>query len=139
MPLLNAVVPSNQEQIAAAVDMVVRTGRKAVGVIGLGGAEAGDGPLAAVIEQLIERGCDLRIHDADADREALRRTMPHLVRLMVDDVGAVLAHAVVVVLGSDATGAAAIAPRLHPAQHVVDFVRIGAVEQAHANYAGLCW
>jgi GDP-mannose 6-dehydrogenase len=150
-PLLNALIPSNREQIEAGIDLIAATGKKSVGILGFSFKAATDdlreSPLVDVIERLIGKGFDLRLYDRNvsiaklvgANRDYILKAIPHIERLMVDDIGAVLDHAEIIVIGNDAPEFADIAGRLRPDQHIVDFVRITTIEQSHANYAGICW
>jgi GDP-mannose 6-dehydrogenase len=103
--------------------------------------------MVAVIERLIGMGYDLRLYDRNvsvarlvgANRDYILKVIPHIERLMVENIEEVLRHADVVVIGNNADEFAEIAPRLHPGQKVVDFVRIEAIFRAHENYAGICW
>jgi GDP-mannose 6-dehydrogenase len=150
-PLLSSAIPSNKEHINAGIDLIVGAGKKAVGILGFSFKAATDdlreSPMVAVIERLIGMGYDLRLYDRNvsvarlvgANRDYILKVIPHIERLMVENIEEVLRHADVVVIGNNADEFAEIAPRLHPGQKVVDFVRIEAIFRAHENYAGICW
>jgi GDP-mannose 6-dehydrogenase len=150
-PLLHSLIPSNKEHINVGIDLIVGAGKKAVGILGFSFKAATDdlreSPMVAVIERLIGMGYDLRLYDRNvsvarlvgANRDYILKVIPHIERLMVENIEEVLRHADVVVIGNNADEFAEIAPRLHPGQKVVDFVRIEAIFRAHENYAGICW
>jgi GDP-mannose 6-dehydrogenase len=110
-PLLSAILPSNDAQIRRAVEAVIATKRRRVGLIGLSFKPETDdlreSPLVAVAETLIGKGCDLRILDRSvsiarlvgANRRYIEEEIPHIASLMCDSVEALLAHAEVVVIG----------------------------------------
>ena len=63
VPVLQAVLPSNQLQIDRAVEMVLRTGQKRIGVLGFsfkaGTDDLRESPIVALIETLIGKGLQL--------------------------------------------------------------------------------
>jgi GDP-mannose 6-dehydrogenase len=150
-PLLHSLIQSNKEHINVGIDLIVGTGKKAVGILGFSFKAATDdlreSPMVAVIERLIGMGYDLRLYDRNvsvarlvgANRDYILKVIPHIERLMVENIEEVLRHADVVVIGNNADEFAEIAPHLRPGQKVVDFVRIEAISRAHENYVGICW
>jgi GDP-mannose 6-dehydrogenase len=58
---------------------------------------------------------------------------------MVQKIDDVLEHSDIIVIGNGAPEFADIGKRLRPDQHVIDLVRVRAVEDAHDNYEGICW
>ena len=150
-PLLNALLPSNRDQVEFGIDMIMRTGKKAIGILGFsfkaGTDDLRESPLVDVIERLIGKGFDLKLYDGNvniarltgANRDYIFKVIPHIERLMVDKIDDVLAHADVIVIGNGAPEFGDIAARLRPDQRVIDFVRIKRIEQEHKNYDGICW
>ena len=67
-----------------------------------------ESPLIEVIERLIGKGYDLRIYDKNvniaslvgANRDFILNRIPHISKLMVHDIDAVLNHAQTVVIGN---------------------------------------
>lgn len=114
LPLLDAILPSNNAQIAHAIDAVVETGKKRIGVLGLAFKPDTDdlreSPLVVLVESLIGKGCDVRILDHNvaiakltgANRRYIEEEIPHISTLMCEDVNALLDHAEVIVV-SDAS------------------------------------
>jgi len=151
VPLLNAILPSNRAQIDRGIEMILATGRRKVGILGVsfkaGTDDLRESPMVEVIERLIGKGIDLRIFDSNvnlarlvgANREYILKVIPHIERLMVDSIDQVLAHAEVIVIGNRAPEFTGVAGRLKPSQHVIDLVRIDQIERNHENYEGICW
>lgn len=151
LPLLDALLPSNRAQIEAGIEMILATGKKRVGILGFsfkyGTDDLRESPMLEVIHRLDDAGYDLKLYDRSIDRarlmgahhEHVLKKLPHLERLITTRIEDVLAHAETIVIGTNDPEFARIAEWLRPEQRVVDFVRVGAVERAHANYNGICW
>jgi GDP-mannose 6-dehydrogenase len=152
VPLLSHVLPSNEEHLRRAVDLVTASGRRKIGLFGLsfkpGTDDLRESPLVELAERLLGKGYDLRIYDANvalsrlmgANREYIEGRLPHLGDLLSNSVDEVLAHAEVCVVGckDPAVLEALAAPgdRL-----VVDLVRLPDAEarRATVGYQGLGW
>ena len=63
LPLLSAILPSNEGQIRRAVEAVLETRRKRIGVVGLafkpGTDDLRESPMVTLVETLIGKGCDV--------------------------------------------------------------------------------
>jgi GDP-mannose 6-dehydrogenase len=135
LPLLSAILPSNELQIRRAVETVVETRKRRVGVVGLafkaGTDDLRESPLVALVETLIGKGYDVRVLDgsvslarlAGANRRFIEEEIPHIASLMCGTVPALLDHAEVVVIGSPSEEAARVLAAARPDQVVVDLTR----------------
>jgi GDP-mannose 6-dehydrogenase len=74
-----------------------------------------------------------------ANRDFILNRIPHISRLMVSGIDAVLDHAQTVVIGNKDPEFAGILERLKPDQHLVDFVRITNRRSENGKYDGICW
>src|SRR6185295_13707940 len=111
-PLLGAILPANEAQVASGLAAVLATGKRRVGLLGLAfKAQTDDlreSPLVRLAEALIGKGCELRILDPNvaiarlvgANRRYIAEQIPHIAPLMCADAGELLAHAEVVVVGN---------------------------------------
>ena len=136
LPILNAVLPSNEMQIARGVKLVMECGNPRVGVLGFsfkaGTDDLRESPTIEMIERLLGKGYDLRIYDRNvniaalvgANRDFILNRIPHISRLMVPDIDAVLAHAQTIVIGNHDPEFREIPTRLGEHQHLVDLVRM---------------
>jgi GDP-mannose 6-dehydrogenase len=136
LPILNAVLPSNEMQIARGVKLVMECGNPRVGVLGFsfkaGTDDLRESPTIEVIERLLGKGYDLRIYDRNvniatlvgANRDFILNRIPHISRLMVPDIDTVLAHAQTIVIGNHDLEFREIPTRLGEHQHLVDLVRM---------------
>jgi GDP-mannose 6-dehydrogenase len=144
VPLLDAILPSNEAQVRQAVDAVMATGRKRVGICGLAFKPDTDdlreSPMVALVESLIGKGCEVRILDRNvsvarlmgANRRYIVEEIPHISSLMCERVESLAAHAEVLVLTSDDTDARRLLDHAAPNQMIIDLTR-GAI---HARRAG---
>jgi len=150
VPVLNAILPSNERQVKKAIDMITAKGSRKVGILGFafkaGTDDLRESPIVDVVEALIGKGYDLRLYDRNvnlaaltgANRDYILNHIPHISRLMVDSVQAVTDFADTLVIGNGAPEFRAIPDALRPGQVVVDFVRI--VDRASSDsYDGICW
>lgn len=146
LPILDAVLPSNEMQIARGVRMVMDCGNSRVGVLGFsfkaGTDDLRESPMIEVIERLIGKGYDLRIYDQNvslaalvgANRDFILNRIPHISRLMVPDIDAVLSHAQTIVIGNHDQEFREIHTRLAEQQRLVDLVRM--LERGSRNKQG---
>jgi GDP-mannose 6-dehydrogenase len=150
LPLLNAVLPSNDRQVQRAIEMVTSKRHRKVGVLGFafkaGTDDLRESPMVDVIEHLIGKGYELRLFDRNvnmaaltgANRDYILNHIPHISKLMVDSVEDVMAFADTVVIGNGAAEFKAAAMNPRQGQEVVDFVRI-TDRTSGAGYDGICW
>lgn len=136
LPILSAVLPSNEMQVARGAKLVVDSGNSRVGVLGFsfkaGTDDLRESPVIEVIERLIGKGYDLRIYDRNvsmaalvgANRDFILNRIPHISRLMVPSIDAVLAHAQTIVIGNNDPEFSQIQTKLREDQCLVDLVRI---------------
>jgi GDP-mannose 6-dehydrogenase len=152
VPLLSHVLPSNEEHLRRAFDMVTASGRRRIGLFGLsfkpGTDDLRESPLVELAERLLGKGYDLRIYDANvslsrllgANRDYIDGRLPHLGDLLTSSAEEVLAHAEVCVIG---TKDPAVLSALENAgeRTIIDLVRLPDAEtrRAQPGYVGLAW
>jgi GDP-mannose 6-dehydrogenase len=151
LPILTSILPSNDSQIARGLQLVMEKGHKKVGVLGFsfkaGTDDLRESPMIEVIERLIGKGYDLRIYDRNvklarlvgANRDFILNRIPHISKLMVEDISSVLTHARTVVIGNKDPEFKDIAARLDEGQLLVEFSRIAEKGSTNGNYDGICW
>jgi GDP-mannose 6-dehydrogenase len=147
LPLLNAIIPSNRSHIDRALQMVLDLKEPNVGVLGLsfkaGTDDLRESPVVELVERLLGKGHEIRIFDRNvnlsrlvgANRAYVYQHLPHIAKLMVDQVEEVVHHAGTLVIGNRDRYFADVVGRLNSAQRVVDLVRIDAA----GAYNGICW
>ncbi|MGB8523644.1 MAG: nucleotide sugar dehydrogenase [Candidatus Acidiferrales bacterium] len=151
LPILNAILPSNELQVARGLQLIMETGHKRIGILGFSFKEGTDdlreSPMIEIIERLAGKGFDVRIYDKNvqvarlvgANRDFILNRIPHISRLMVDNIDAVLQHAETIVIGNKSTEFESVPQRLHTGQCLVDFVRISKSISNNGEYSGICW
>lgn len=151
LPILTSILPSNELHVDRGVHLVTENGKKKVGILGFsfkaGTDDLRESPMIEVIERLIGKGYDLRIFDKNvnlaslvgANRDFILNHIPHISRLMVNGIDAVLDHAETVVIGNNDPDFRSVFGRLHEGQRLVDFVRISDGRSENGNYDGICW
>jgi GDP-mannose 6-dehydrogenase len=151
LPILNAILPSNELQIVRGLNLITEKGHTRVGVLGFsfkaGTDDLRESPLIEIIERLLGKGYDLRIYDRNvniakltgANRDFILNHIPHISKLMVDDIDDVLNHAQTVVIGNKDPDFDGVPKRLQEGQCLVDFVRISDGKGMNGRYDGICW
>jgi GDP-mannose 6-dehydrogenase len=152
LPLLESIIPSNERHLQRAVDLLVRLGRRRVGIFGLAFKEGTDdlreSPMVELAERLLGKGFDLKIFDATVslsnlvgtNREYIEGRIPHLAALLTDDAAEVVSHAEVCVIGAQTSEAIEAAAHAN-GRAVVDLIRLpdAAARRGEATYFGVAW
>ena len=151
VPIIDAILPSNDEQIERGIQAVIDKGEKRVGVLGFsfkaGTDDLRESPMVELVERLIGKGYDLRIYDGNvrmaaihgANREYILNHIPHISKLMVASIDEVIAHARTIVIGNASPEFREVPKRLEDGQQVVDLVRIADTKSVEGVYDGICW
>jgi GDP-mannose 6-dehydrogenase len=152
VPILNAIIPSNNRQIDKGLQMITGKGSKKVGILGFsfkaGTDDLRESPLVEVIERLIGKGYDLRLYDKNvklaslvgANKDYILYHIPHISKLMVDSLDEVLDHADTIVIGNGAEEFREVAANIPAGKSIVDLVRIVDRHSSDEDkYDGICW
>jgi GDP-mannose 6-dehydrogenase len=135
VPLLSGILPSNDGQVRRAVEAVLHTRRRRVGVVGLAFKPDTDdlreSPMVTLVETLIGKGYDVRIHDPrvvmarlqGANRRYIETEIPHLATLLCPDLDDLIAHAEVLVIGAAGPDAALALGKAGPGHTIIDLTR----------------
>jgi GDP-mannose 6-dehydrogenase len=151
LPILSSILPSNEIQVNRGLQLIMEKGHKRVGILGFsfkaGTDDLRESPVIEVIERLLGKGYDLRIYDKNvkiaslvgANRDFILNRIPHISRLMVDHIDAVLDYAQTIVIGNKDPDFRTVPDRLRDGQSIVDFVRIADRRSDNGRYEGICW
>ena len=151
LPVLNAILPSNDQQLDRAFQLVADAGARRVGVLGLafkaGTDDLRESPMVEVVERLIGKGYDVSIYDANvnlaklvgANKSYILEQIPHISDLMRSSIDEVLDIAQTLVIGTDDPTFRAVAEKPRSGQRIVDLVRVIDRRSDGEGYDGICW
>jgi GDP-mannose 6-dehydrogenase len=152
LPVLQSVLRSNQLQIQQAIDQIVETGRKRVGLLGFsfkaGTDDLRESPMVILAETLLGKGYAVRIYDRNvlvarltgSNKDYIEQQIPHLSRLLCDSIDEVIADSDIVVVGNAAPEFGGALSRCRPDQTILDLVRVPFdPAEVKADYRGICW
>ena len=112
LPILNAILPSNQLQIETGINMVIEAKHKNVGILGMsfkaGTDDLRESPIVELIERLLGKGYNIRIYDQNvniaalmgANKDYMLNHIPHISKLLSNSIDEVLDHADTIVIGN---------------------------------------
>jgi len=157
-PLLNSILVSNRRQLDQAVDLVLQTGCKRIGILGMsfkaGTDDLRESPMVALIETLIGKGLKLSIYDRDVEmarlfgsnREFIEREIPHISSLVKSDIDEVVGDSEVIIIGKREANYRGLAASQRHGRILIDLVNlvergndtveIAAKEARYANSMG---
>lgn len=152
LPVLEAILPSNDMQIRAGLDLIIQTGKKKIGVLGFS-FKAGTDDLrysapVELIERLIGKGYQVKLFDRHvslarlhgANKAYIETEIPHIATLMCASVEEVLAESEVIVIGNRDDSFRQVLKQLRDDQIIIDLVRIvDKVDGLNGQYQGICW
>jgi len=152
LPMLCGILPSNAAHIEHAVEQVLASGRRSVGLVGLsfkaGTDDLRESPLVIMAERFIGKGLQLGIYDPQvnvarligANRRFIEESIPHIASLMTDDIGALVANAEVLVVAMK-TPEVLAALQAHGGAHqmLIDIAKLPDPHAYRGAYRGVCW
>ena len=152
MPMINSVLDSNQLQVRHAIEQIVETGRKKIGLLGFsfkaGTDDLRESPMVILAEALLGKGYELCIYDRNvslarlvgANKQYIEEQIPHLSSHLCDSVDQLIADSEVIIIGNGAPEFSDAITRCRPDQIVIDLVRIPLdFSKVQAQYSGICW
>lgn len=152
LPILKSILPSNELQIARGLKLIMEKGQRRVGILGFsfkpGTDDLRESPMIEIIERLSGKGYDVRLYDKNvqvaslvgANRDFILNRIPHISKLMVDNIDTVLQHSETIVIGHKDKEFEKVPQMLREGQSLIDFVRISNDRvNKNAAYNGICW
>ena len=152
LPLISQILPSNKAQIQQALDQILETGKKNIGLLGFsfkaGTDDLRESPIVILAEALLGKGVSLRIYDKNvsmaklvgANRDYIVTQIPHLSSLLCNTIDEVIQGSEVIVVGNQAPEFSQAVMDCRADQIVIDLVRLpiyGSLMKA--DYRGICW
>ncbi len=152
MPLISSLLNSNRLQVQHAVDQIVDTGKKKIGLLGFsfkaGTDDLRESPMVILAEALLGKGFQLCIYDKNvslarlvgANKQYINEQIPHLSQHLCDSIDQVIDTCEVIVIGNSAPEFSDAVTRCRPDQLVIDLVRVPIdFSKVSARYDGICW
>ncbi len=152
MPVLNSILGSNRLQIQHAIDDVLETGKKRVGLLGFsfkaGTDDLRESPIVILAEALLGKGVQLRIYDKNvslarligSNKDYIEHQIPHLSSLLRTSIDQVIDESDVIVVGNASEEFAHAILSCRADQTVIDLVRLDLDHsRLVACYRGICW
>jgi GDP-mannose 6-dehydrogenase len=152
MPVIQSILGSNHLQIQHAIQQVIDTGRKRIGLLGFsfkaGTDDLRESPIVILAEALLGKGYELRIYDRNvsiarlvgANKAYINEQIPHLSSLLCETIDEVLDNSDVIVVGNGAPEFSDALKRTRADQQIIDLVRVKTPrEEIPGTYDGICW
>jgi GDP-mannose 6-dehydrogenase len=152
VPMLAGIMGSNQLHVEQALNLILESGKKSVGMIGLsfktGTDDLRESPLVSLAERLIGKGLELKVFDPEvhmsrligANRRYIEETIPNIASLMFSDLEKVIKSSDVLVVGISLDGLMSRLEHIvREDQFLLDLVNLPAKESLRCQYQGICW
>ena len=153
LPLLASILPSNTQHIERAVESVLRTKVRRVGVLGLsfkaGTDDLRESPLVQLIKRLLGEGLEIRIWDKEvslgtligSNRQYIQEVIPHIGSLLRPTLEEVIQSTDAVLIGTKAIDQQVLQGLLRADQTVIDLVNLNSSQRPQGAFAyeGICW
>lgn len=152
VPMLAGILPSNQLHIEHALNTVLATGKKNIGMLGLsfksGTDDLRESPLVVMAERFIGKGLHLRIYDPEvqlsrlvgANKRFIEESISHIALLMTESCEELVAWADIIIVGlTNKALLDVLYQQTREQQLILDLVKIPHREKLRGQYRGLCW
>jgi GDP-mannose 6-dehydrogenase len=152
LPMLNSLLESNRKQVDLAFNLVRRTGKNSVGILGLsfkaGTDDLRESPIVALTETLIGKGFRVRVYDEEvslaklygANRRFIEQTIPHISSLMSSSLEEVVNNSEVILVSKKGNQFSEAVAKLPADRAVIDLVRLFPRNNGTPpTYEGICW
>lgn len=150
VPVINAIDRSNEAQKRNALEIIVSTGKRRIGILGLSFKAGTDdlrcSPIVDVAEALLGKGYEIRIYDRNVRVSQLTGTnadfiaakLPHLHQMITVDLDAVASRSDVLVIANREREFLDL-PAKYPRKMIVDLVREYTELSYEGHYEGISW
>jgi GDP-mannose 6-dehydrogenase len=153
LPLLESILPSNQEHFERALELVLHTSKRNVGILGLSFKAATDdlreSPQVQLVKRLLGEGKQVRIWDDNvsvgrlvgSNRQYIEEVVPHIGSLLSPSIEQVLRESEVIVIASRGIAREVLQRGLRADHVVIDLVNLEKARRIErvAAYDGICW
>ena len=152
LPLIESILPSNNEHIERAIQAILARGKKKIGMLGLsfksGTDDLRESPQVLLIKRLIGEGYQARIWDENvfmgrligSNRQFIEDNIPHIGTLLNNDFAQVVNESEVIVVSSKIDNDK-LEALLQPHHIVIDLISLHKHNRVRHNgeYEGICW
>jgi GDP-mannose 6-dehydrogenase len=153
LPLLDALMASNDEHLERAVEMVLSSGKKKIGMLGISFKAATDdlreSPQVQLVKRLLGEGRELQIWDDNvslghligSNRQYIEEVIPHIGSLLRPSLEEVVTGADVIVIGTRGVDRKLLQSKLRPDHVIIDLVNLEKERRLNGTgrYEGICW
>jgi GDP-mannose 6-dehydrogenase len=153
LPLLDSILSSNDEHVHRAFEMILRTGKKQIAILGLsfkaGTDDLRESPMVQLSKLLLGEGFNLRIWDRDvslgrlvgSNRQFIDQVIPHIGLLLVPELSQAVDSSEVIVIGTSTVDRDTLLKHLRSSHAVIDLVNLRNPDRAigSGTYEGICW
>ncbi len=151
-PIFDALLEANDEQVKRAYDMIVASGAKKIGMLGVSFKAKTDdlreSPLVTLAELLLKNGYELSIYDANvykakmmagANQYYINNVIPHISECLVETPEEMTEKSELFVVGNPGENFGEILKHVDPSKPIIDLVRIDQNLEKREKYQGICW
>lgn len=151
LPVLDGILRSNRIHMERAVEKVLATGKRRVGIVGLsfklGTDDLRESPMVALAEQLIGKGLSLLVFDPDvhlsrllgANKRFIETRLPHIGKLIRPQLEEVVVDSDVLIVSAEGPSAEQLFPLVRPDQIILDVANVKRQYDWPCTVEGLCW
>jgi GDP-mannose 6-dehydrogenase len=151
LPVIESIDKANELQIHRAIELIQQTGKKRIAFLGIsfktGTDDLRSSPAVAIAEALIGKGYDIRIYDKNvhlsklrgANREFIDVHIPHLSKLMVNQLGKLIDDVDVIVVSNRESEYIDVLLESESSAIIIDMVRLPDPIRLRVNYVGINW
>ena len=152
LPLLNSLMVSNKQQVENAFNIIAKSGKRNIGVLGLsfkaGTDDLRESPIVELIEKLIGKGYNLKIFDEEvsmakifgSNKKYIETVIPHISSLMSKSIDDVINNSDMILIGKKELTYKEALIKNSNSIYILDLVKIFTKsEEPKANYEGICW
>ena len=150
-PVIESIDKTNDLQILRALEIIQNIGKKRIAFLGLsfkaGTDDLRNSPAVTVVETLLGKGYEVQIYDKNVHLSKLTGTnkdyidlhIPHLSKLMVNDIIDLVDNADVIVVNNLETEYIDILLETESSTAIVDMARLPQPIRERKNYYGINW
>ena len=151
VPLLSSLIPSNENQVQRALQLIYKTEKKKIGILGFafkaGTDDLRESPIVEIIETLLGKGYALSLYDSNIllsklmgkNKDYLATHIPHITTMLKDSIEEVVQDADVIIIGNKSSEFKEAIGDLDSNKTIIDLVRIDKTRITEGNYVGICW